>query len=153
MDRMSATMTGARWPGARLSGAAVFRLATKPWVRYAPCAPIRGAETRLRAELLGDAPPEQRYRSVFMYFAQGFLHHLAGSSRVQYCGAGSFNSHAISGLEVFARTAPLLAAWMYSGPGEVIQDSLDGRPIDLIALLKTGILFTCRRRVPHDLTL
>jgi hypothetical protein len=131
---------------ALLSGAAAYRLANKPWRQYAPCAAIGGAETRVRAELLSDAPPEQRYRAVFVYFAHGFRRHLTGFSRVQYCGAGSFNSYAISGLEGFARTAPLLAAWVYSGRGQVIQDPLDGRPIDLVAILKTGILGGVDRR-------
>lgn len=129
---------------ALLPGAVVYRLASKPWRQYVPCAAVGGAEDRVRAELLSDAPPEQRYRAVFGYFAQGFLRHLAGSSRVQYCGAGSYNSYAISGLEGFARTAPLLAAWMYSGRGNVIQDS--GAPIDLAAILKNGILGGVDRR-------
>jgi len=123
---------------ALLSGAAAYRLASKPWRQYAPCAAGEGAEARVRTEFLSDAPPEQRYRAVFMYFARGFLRHVAGLSRVQYCGAGSFNSYAINGLEGFARTAPLLAAWMYSGHGELIQDPLE--PIDLATILKTGIL-------------
>jgi hypothetical protein len=121
-----------------LSGAAAYRLVHKPWRQYVPCAAIGDAETRVRSELLSDAPPEERYRAVFVYFAQGFLRHLASSSRVQYCGAGSFNSYAISGLEGFARTAPLLAAWVYSGRGNVIQDPLES--IDLIPILKAGIL-------------
>jgi len=138
-------MTGRRralWASAALiallSGAAAYRLASKPWRQYAPCAAGEGAEARVRTEFLSDAPPEQRYRAVFMYFARGFLRHVAGLSRVQYCGAGSFNSYAINGLEGFARTAPLLAAWMYSGHGELIQDPLE--PIDLATILKTGIL-------------
>jgi len=143
-------MTGRRralWASAALiallSGAAAYRLASKPWRQYAPCAAGGGAESRLRAELLSDAPPEERYQAAFLYFAQGFLRHLAGFSRVQYCGAGSFNSYAISGLEGFARTAPLLAAWLYSGRGTV-QDPHE--PIDLAAILKRGILAGVDRR-------
>jgi hypothetical protein len=93
------------------------------------------------AEFLRDAPADRRYRGLFLYFAHGFVQHLTpGLGRVQYCGAGSVNGLAVNGLEGFARTAPLLAAWLYSGREQSPLDPVDGRRIDLVAVLKSGIL-------------
>lgn len=102
---------------------------------------------RLQTLFLGEAPAQQRYEAIFLYFAHGFASHLSSDlSRVQYCGAGSVNGFAVNGLEGFARTAPLLAAWLRSGRARIVADPVNGRPIDLVNLLKTGILRGVDRR-------
>jgi hypothetical protein len=66
--------------------------------------------------VLGDAPIERRFDGLFEYFSSGFVRHaIPGYSRVQFGGARSFNGYSVDGLEGFARTGPLLAAWIYSG--------------------------------------
>jgi hypothetical protein len=118
-----------------------YRESNRGWGRYFDCPAPGSAEARLQALFLGEAPAEQRYDAIFLYFAHGFLRHLSpGLSRVQYCGAGSANGFAVDGLEGFARTAPLLAVWLRSGRARIVADPVDGRPIDLVKLLKRGIL-------------
>jgi hypothetical protein len=129
-----------------LSGAAATKLATKDWRREVPCAPVGEPEARLRSTLLSEAPAEERYGALFRYFAQGFLRHQSGGyGRVQYCGAGSVNTYALNGLEGFARTAPLLAAWLYSERENPIEDAAHAR-IDLAQVLKRGLLSGVDRR-------
>jgi hypothetical protein len=117
-----------------------YRVATKDWRKYVACPRGGELETRLGARFLNDAPVDRRYQALWSYFTHGFLAHLTpGGSRVQYCGAGS-GDFAINGLEGFARTAPLLAAWVHSGRGKWLTDSVDGRRVDLIEVLRRGIL-------------
>jgi hypothetical protein len=118
-----------------------YRAAFKDWRPYTPCAPPGELEARTQAELLGGEPALQRYQALFSYFAHGFSRHASvRGGRIQYCGAASGNTTSISGLEGFARTAPLLAAWVYAGRGTVIEDPVGGRNIDLVRALKGGIL-------------
>src|SRR5262249_1687751 len=67
-------------------------------------------------------------------------HAVPGYARVHYAGAGSRNGYAMDGLEGFARTAPLLAAWIHSGREPVVGGLPGGRSADLIAVLRSGIL-------------
>lgn len=121
--------------------AAGYKWARKPWQVDGTCAPPGEAETRLRREFLGDGTVQLRYRELFLYFTRGFMRHLSpGYSRVQFCGAGSNAGLALDGLEGFARTAPLLAAWVYSGREKILLDPEDGRRIDLVSVLSRGIL-------------
>lgn len=124
-----------------------YREVHRGWGQYFDCPEPGGAEVRLQTLFLGEAPAEQRYEAIFLYFAHGFLSHLSPRlSRVHYCGAGSVNGFAIDGLEGFARTAPLLAAWLRSGRASIVADPVDGRPIDLVNILKRGILSGVDRR-------
>src|SRR5580700_1892332 len=123
-----------------LGAAASYRL-TRTWQQNIPCPAAGIAEARVLAQFLPEAPAEQRFNAVFRYFAGGFVRHLSpGLSRVQYCGAGSVNGFAVNGLEGFARTAPLLGAWLYSGRPQRILDPANEHSIDLVAILKGGIL-------------
>lgn len=133
-----------------LGAVEVRRVAVKSsWHAHVACVAVGDVEQRLQQDFLSDAPADQRYAELFAYFARGFMNHRsAGLGRVQYCGAGSVNSYALNGLEGFARTGPLLAAWLYSGRETVIRDSSDGRGIDLVAVLKAGILSGVNRRSP-----
>jgi hypothetical protein len=124
-----------------LGVAASYRLTRTPWRQNIPCAAAGVEEARVLAQFLPEAPAERRFSAVFRYFAGGFVRHLSpGMSRVQYCGAGSVNGFAVNGLEGFARTAPLLGAWLYSGRPQRILDPADEHSIDLVAILKRGIL-------------
>lgn len=141
MKRPSATVWIAAVAVLALGGIAGYEQANKIWTPYLACAATGDAEFQVRQEFLRDTPAEARYRQLFGYFTGGFLRHLSpGFSRVNYCGAGSVNSLAINGLEGFARTAPLLAAWLHSGRETLFVDPVNGTRIDLIRVLKTGIL-------------
>jgi hypothetical protein len=102
---------------------------------------VGSEEERVRQLLLGNQPLETRFAGLFEYFANGFVRHATpGYSRVQYGGLGSQNSYATDGLEGFARTAPLLAAWIYSGRDVAVGDPGGGRPSEMVAMLRAGIL-------------
>ncbi len=65
--------------------------------------------------MLSEAPVERRFAGLSEYFAAGFVRHATpGYARVQFKGERSFNGYSMDGLEGFSRTAPLLAAWIYS---------------------------------------
>lgn len=82
----------------------------------------------------------KRFKDLFGYFVDGFVRHAApGFSRIHYPGMPSIRGHSITGLEGFARTAPLLAAWLHSGR----EPKPGGR--DLAAMLGEGILLGTRR--------
>jgi len=125
---------------------AVYRAAFHNWRQDVPCAPADESEVRVLRELQSDAPSERRYRALILYFISGFMRHLSpGFARVQYCGAGSVNSYPFNGLEGFARTAPLLAAWLYSGREQIFEET-PGARIDLVRVLRRGILSGVDRR-------
>lgn len=107
--------------------------------QYRDPAPIGPAEAGVRQLLLGNDPIERRFAGIFQYFANGFVRHAEpGFARVRYGGYGSWNGYAVDGLEGFARTAPLMAAWIYSGRGAEI--AYEGRRVDLLEVLRQGIL-------------
>ncbi len=109
------------------------------WSRYRPPATAGTDELRVRQLMLSDQSLEQRFDGLFAYFARGFVRHaLPGYARVQYGGAGSSHGYAMDGLEGFARTAPLLAVWLYSGRGPV--DGIAPAPGEMLAMLRSGIL-------------
>jgi hypothetical protein len=88
---------------------------------------------------LGAAPDEERYRRLFEYFSRGAVERLDGS-RIHYAGYGSIRGHSVTGLEGFARTAPLVAAWVSSGREQIVERRPGEPPIDLVAFLKGAIL-------------
>lgn len=113
------------------------------WGRYQPADRDEGArEAAVRAALLDDQrAAEQRYEALFAYFLHGFVTYATpDGARVQYRGLASRYGHSINGLEGFARTAPLLAAWVHSGRGTTVVDVPTGATIDLVAALRRGIL-------------
>jgi hypothetical protein len=141
VKRPSATVWIAAAVVLALGSIAAYRQANKYWTPYLTCAANGEVESQVKQEFLRDAPADARYRQLFRYFTGGFLHHLSpGFSRVNYCGAGSVNTLAITGLEGFARTAPMLAAWLHSGREASFVDPVTGTRVDLVSVLKTGIL-------------
>jgi hypothetical protein len=113
------------------------------WGRYRPMdrdESPRDAAART-ALLDGRLAAEARYGALFAYFLRGFVDHAtADGARVQYPGMASRQGYAINGLEGFARTAPLLAAWIHSGRGTTVVEPGTGIAIDLVATLRRGIL-------------
>jgi hypothetical protein len=84
---------------------------------------------------------EQRYRALFGYFLAGAVRFTdAAGSHIHYPGAPSNNGYKVAGLESFARTGTLLAAWLASGRDPVFIDAAVGAPIDLAAYLRRGLL-------------
>ena len=117
------------------------RLAEKGWGKYYDPAPAGPEEARVRQLMLGNRPIETRFAGLFEYFSAGFLRHAdPGYVRVHYGGAGSRNGYALDGLEGFARTAPLLAAWIYSGRETVVGGLGNSPPGDWVGILRSGIL-------------
>lgn len=102
------------------------------WGQYHRPAPTGPEEAAIQQLVLGNAPIERRFTGLFEYFSSGFVRHaVPGYARVQFGGAHSFNGYSVDGLEGFARTGSLLAAWIYSGrqgSGEWVE------------MLRTGIV-------------
>ncbi len=83
----------------------------------------------------------QRYDALFSYFLRGFVDNATPNfERINYPGAGSIRGFSVSGIEGFARTAPLLAAWIYSGRDPIYQSKYLDKKIDLITTIKQGLL-------------
>jgi len=84
---------------------------------------------------------EDRYDLLFKYFLRGFLDHASvGHARIYYPGMASAQGHAVNGLEGFARTAPLLGAWVHAGRNPRIFVPGTARAVDLVQLLRSGLL-------------
>jgi len=86
-------------------------------------------------------PDADRYQALFGYFLHGFITNAAPDlSLIHYPGLPSARGYTVDGLEGFARTAPLLGAWIYSGRSPQVTDPQTGRVIDLVSTLRSAIL-------------
>jgi hypothetical protein len=111
------------------------------WGLYHEPAPVGADEARVRSLVLGEQPRELRFAGLFEYFAAGFVRHAdPGYARVQYAGAGSRNGYRVDGLEGFARTGTLLAAWVYSGRSPLLGGSASAPPANIIEMLRSGLV-------------
>jgi hypothetical protein len=113
------------------------------WNHYVPASSVEGiAEVAVKREFLSrTAADEQRYDALFRYFLSGAVRFTDDSgSRIHYPGAASVSGYASNGLEGFARTGTLLAAWVASGRDPVMVDAASGRTVDLVAYLQRGLL-------------
>jgi hypothetical protein len=111
------------------------------WGQYRSPAAEGPAEIRVRQIFLGGQSVEARFRELYNYFASGFVRHaVPGFARVQYSGAGSRQGFDMDGLEGFARTAPLLSAWVYGGRERRIGGSAPGSSADAIEMVRAGLL-------------
>lgn len=83
-----------------------------------------------------------RYRMLFDYFLAGFLEfRTVTGERVYYPGMKGNRGHRIEGLEGFARTTPLLAAWIASGREARLRDPrATGRLVNLPQMIRDGLL-------------
>jgi hypothetical protein len=119
------------------------RDAVEGWTLYRPLPdqpqPI-DHQTRL-AFLNRAASDAARFDRLFSYFFHGFVID-AGSdfARIHYPGLPSASGYSMSGLEGFARTAPLFAAWLYSGRPQEIIDQQTGKSYDTVTVLQQGLL-------------
>lgn len=116
---------------------------TEGFEKYVPMDAREGErEALVRQRLLDQsASAEARYEALFRYFLGGFVAFATPEGeRLNYPGMASVRGYRIDGLIGFARTAPLLAAWVHSGRDTVILDSDTGTRIDLVGRLKQGIL-------------
>lgn len=118
------------------------------WDRFVPMSARPGPdEAAVTAVLLGPGDAQARFDALAGYFIQGFLRHVSASGeRVNYAGAGSTAGYRMNGLEGFARTAPLLAAWIGSGRGDVLGTGPGAA--DLVAVLRKGLLAGTDRAAP-----
>jgi hypothetical protein len=140
-----------RWAGVLLAAALlgvapyaaikIRNMYERGWHLYRDPAAPGPAEAQLQQRFLSDDPAEQRFDALFAYFAHGFLKHATpGFERVQYPGTGSLDGYRLNGLEGFARTAPLLAAWVHSGRSRTLVSPRSAREIDIVDVLKRGLL-------------
>ena len=136
-------LAGALAMAGAAGGAYVATHAVEGFGRYRPLDAVEGSREQAVRLQFGDnrLPATQRYDVLFGYFLQGFIAHVTDDgARVQYPGLPSIHGYRVSGLEGFARTAPLLAAWIHSGRARSVRDPETGTEVDLVALLRRGIL-------------
>jgi hypothetical protein len=130
----------------------VRRDSVEGWTLYRPMAdqpqPIDKHSTL--AFLDRAASDAARFETLFSYFFHGFVVN-AGSdfARIHYPGLPSLSGYSMSGLEGFARTAPLFAAWLYSGRPREIIDRQTGKSYDIVTLLQKGLLAGTDRSSPN----
>ncbi|MFI4868738.1 MAG: DUF2264 domain-containing protein [Steroidobacterales bacterium] len=123
--------------------ALLHRYSAPGWSRFVPASTEEGvAEFTVKREFLShSAADEQRYEALFRYFLAGAIRFADESgSRIHYPGAAGVRGYANNGLEGFDRTGTLLAAWIASGRDPLIVDAASGKPVDLVAYLRRGIL-------------
>ena len=102
---------------------------------------VNDGRTRERFLSISSEDAWDRYRVLFFYFLTGFIEHRSQyGAPVHYSGFPSSGGHLLSGLEGFARTAPLFASWISAGNPTVLQDAALGTDIDLVEILRTGIV-------------
>lgn len=99
-------------------------------------------ELALKGRFLSDTTDsEQRYKELFDYFLSGAVRYSSPlHERIFYPGAPSGGGYQLNGLEGFARTGTLLAAWIASGRERVVVDAESGQRVDLVEFLKSGVL-------------
>jgi hypothetical protein len=134
-----------------LKAAVTGHRAVEGWERYFPMDRRDGEEERsLKAILLNDALDiQEKYECLFEYFLGGYLRYASpGRERVLYPGMGSLSGAAVDGLQGFARTSPLLAAWVYSNRGAVISDHASGNKLDMVSILREGLLAGTNKTLP-----
>ncbi|WP_142847813.1 DUF2264 domain-containing protein [Telmatospirillum sp. J64-1] len=87
-----------------------------------------------------DPAAERPYRHLFAYFVTGYLHYAsADGATARLPGQPGRHGAKRDGLRAFARTAPMVAAWLASGRPAEIRD-LTGLPVRLDAFLQNAIL-------------
>jgi hypothetical protein len=126
-----------------LGAALLHRYAVFGWNHFVHASTEEGvAEATVKREFLSpSAATGRRYDALFRYFLSGAVKFTDDSgSRIHFPGAAGVNSYAVNGLEGFARTGSLLAAWIASGRDPLIVDAASGTAVDLVAYLRRGLL-------------
>jgi len=112
------------------------------WSSYEPSPrrPLRADRAVARTFLNTEKSPASRYEVLFQYFLEGFLNVASpGFERAHYQGLGSRSGYTVSGVEGFARTAPLFAAWLASGRAAVVAVPGAHRQVDLAGVLTSAL--------------
>jgi len=100
----------------------------------------KAAEMLLADFLHGDSPSRQAYADLFRYFMTGFITYRSPyGALADYTGTDSYNGPMMDRLEGFSRIAPLAAAWLHGRRDSIIQLT-DGDTLDLVAMLKAGLV-------------
>jgi hypothetical protein len=122
---------------------AVYSRSLDGWEKYRPLSgepTLADAETSKRF-LARPAPRADDYDALFAYFLHGFIANASSQpSLVHYPGVPGSAGYAVNGLEGFARTATLFAAWIYSGRPQTLADPQSGATVDVVSLLRRGLL-------------
>lgn len=85
-------------------------------------------------------PRTARYEMLFRYFLWGAQSYVSpGGALVSYRGLPSVRGFKVSGLEGFARTAPLFAAWLFSGRPSAVVPLDNSEPVDIAAWIARGL--------------
>lgn len=113
------------------------------WSHYRPMSIAEGiAERKIKADFLatpGDVGG--RYESLAGYFLRAaFGDASPGRARIYYPGEPSNHGFEITGLEGFARTGSLMAAWIASGRSPALSDTASRQVFDLTDFLRQGLL-------------
>lgn len=114
----------------------LYRWSTPGFWKHASLPRSRSeADKAIKQTFLAEKDPCKRYNALFEYFAtHALLYSTPQHERIHYPGAGGNISYEASGLEGFARTSPLLAAWIYA------NGTASPSGIDLVDFVKKGIL-------------
>jgi len=118
---------------------AIAEHSVEGWDHYVPQSQDEGPmELAVKSAFLSSDMAPRRYEELFRYFAAGAVKYASPlGARIQYPGAGSIYGYRVNGLEGFARTAPLLAAWVASGRGDLV---INDHRVDLVEFLRRGLL-------------
>ncbi|WP_055048698.1 DUF2264 domain-containing protein [Devosia sp. A16] len=110
------------------------------WFRYRPAPRYSNAADSELAQLFATgASAEPRYEALVRYFLRGFLAAATPDyERAQYRGMGSSHGYGVAGVEGFARTAPLFAAWIAGGRNPVFSGLPGVGSVDLMDLLASA---------------
>lgn len=82
---------------------------------------FKNIDNNIKQVFSKDSLVEQDFKELFNYFVEGIdAYHRKGSATVDYPGVPGSRGRFVEGIEGFARCAPLLASWLYSGRDEKI---------------------------------
>lgn len=127
-------------PGATSLAGSIVLLTTCSPEPPTPGFPL-AAESLLDGFRQSAAPTPSAYDSLFRYFVLGWhTYRLPDGAGADYPGLPSSHGARADQIEGFARLAPLVAAWVSSGRSSrlaLLDDSLE---VDLLALLREGVL-------------
>lgn len=100
------------------------------------------------ATFLSQADDEKRYAALFRYFVSGAAEYARGAS-VYYTGFPSKNGYTVSGVEGFARIAPLMGAWIHSGRPQTVEVIGTDRTVNLVSFLRDAVVAGTDPESPH----
>jgi len=119
---------------------AVAEYGVDGWYSFVPLPDQQSAaDKEYTSAFLANSPDEQRFEKLFEYFAAGAIQHSDGPA-IHYRGYPTIRGYSISGLEGFARVAPLLGAWVHSGRSHWVYVGAGNKNADLVTFIRLAIL-------------